>query len=188
MARGVPVVDADAVARDVVAPGTDGLAAVVAAFGEEMLAPDGTLDRKRLGARVFADEGARRTLNGILHPRIGAESMARLAALSSEGHGFAFYDAALLVENGLHRSFAGLVVVTARPEVQLARLMARDAITEAEARARVASQWPIERKVAEATHVIDNSGTLAELEARVAVVFAALVREHGAPARRAEGG
>ncbi len=187
MARGVPVVDADAVARDVVAPGTDGLAAVVAAFGDEVLAPDGTLDRKRLGAKVFSDEVARRTLNGILHPRIGAESMARLAALSSEGHGFAFYDAALLVENGLHKNFAGLVVVTARPEVQLARLMERDSITESEAMARIASQWPIERKVAVATHVIDNSGAREALEARVDEVFAALVREYGAPARRAEG-
>jgi dephospho-CoA kinase len=184
--RGVPVVDADAVARDVVAPGTDGLAAVVAAFGADVLAPDGTLDRKRLGARVFSDESARRTLNGILHPRIGAESMARLAALSSEGHGFAFYDAALLVENGLHKNFAGLVVVTAQPEVQLARLMARDAITEADAKARIDSQWPLARKVAVATHVIDNSGSRERLEARVAEVYAELVLAHGAPARRAK--
>jgi dephospho-CoA kinase len=187
MERGVPVVDADAVARDVVAPGTDGLAAVVAAFGAGVLAPDGTLDRKRLGQLVFSDEAARRTLNGILHPRIGAESMARLAALSSEGHGFAFYDAALLVENGLHRNFAGLVVVTARPEVQLARLMARDGITEAEARQRVEAQWPLARKVAVATHVVDNSGTRERLAARVAEVYAELVIEHGAPARRERG-
>ncbi len=184
LARGVPVVDADQVARDVVAPGTDGLAAVVEAFGPGVLASDGTLDRKRLGERVFSDEGARKALNAILHPRIAAESMGRLAALSGEGHGFALYDAALLVENGAYKSFAGLIVVTARPEVQLARLVARDAITEAEARARIDAQWPLERKVAVATHVIDNSGTREALAARVAEVYAELVRAYGPPARR----
>lgn len=113
----------DVVARDVVAVGTrDGLDAVVAAFGSDVLAPDGSLDRKRLGQRVFGDDVARRALNAILHPRIGAESMARLAALMPLGHGFALYDAALLVENGTHANFAGLIVVTARPEVQRARL------------------------------------------------------------------
>ncbi len=182
--RGVPVVDADAVARDVVLPGTEGLAAVVEAFGPEVLAPDGTLDRKRLGQRVFGDEPARLKLNAILHPRIGAESMARLAAVAAKGHAFALYDAALLVENGSHKNFVGLIVVTARPEVQLARLVARDGVTEAEARARIDAQWPLERKVAVATHVIDNSGTREELAARVAEVYASLVAQHGA---RAEG-
>lgn len=186
--RGVPVVDADVVARDVVAVGTEGLDAVVAAFGRDVLAPDGSLDRKRLGQRVFSDEAARKTLNGILHPRIGAESMARLAALMSEGHGFALYDAALLVENGTHTSFAGLIVVTARPEVQLARLMERDGATEAEARARIDAQWPLAKKVAVATHVIDNSGTRARLEARTLEVYAELVVAYGPPARNAEKG
>lgn len=186
--RGVPVVDADAVARDVVAVGTDGLDAVVAAFGREVLAPDGTLDRKRLGQRVFGDEAARKTLNAILHPRIGAESMARLAALMPAGHGFALYDAALLVENGSHASFAGLIVVTARPEVQRARLVERDGITEADAQARIDAQWPLARKVAVATHVIDNSGTRARLEARALEVYTELVVAYGPPARDAERG
>jgi len=183
-ARGVPVVDADQVARDVVLPGTEGLAAVVASFGADVLAPDGTLDRKRLGQRVFGDVEARRRLEGILHPRIGAESFARLAALGAEGHGFALYDAALLVENGSHRNFPGLVVVTARPDVQLARLVARDGSTEAEARARVAAQLPLARKVAAATWVVDNSGDRARLEARVASLYAELVVAYGPPARR----
>lgn len=186
--RGVPVVDADAVARDVVAVGTDGLDAVVSAFGSDVLAPDGSLDRKRLGQRVFGDEAARRALNGILHPRIGAESMARLAALVPQGHGFALYDAALLVENGTHTSFVGLIVVTARPEVQLARLVERDGVTEAEARARIDAQWPLARKVAVATHVIDNSGTRARLEARALEVYAELVIACGPPARNGERG
>lgn len=183
-ARGVPVVDADQVARDVVLPGTDGLAAVVSAFGPDILSSDGSLDRKRLGARVFNDEPARRLLNGILHPRIAAESFARLGALIGEGHGFALYDAALLVENGTHNNFAGLLVVTARPEIQLARLVARDGCSEAEARARIHAQLPLARKVAVATWVLDNSGSHARLAARVAEVYAALVVAHGAPARR----
>ncbi len=182
--RGVPVVDADVVARDVVAPGTEGLAAVVSAFGDEVLGPDGALDRKRLGARVFGDAGARRTLEAILHPRIAAESMARLAAHAGDGHGFALYDAALLVENGTHASLSGLVVVTARPEVQLARLVARDGCTEAEARARIAAQLPLARKVAVATHVVELAGGRERLEARVAEVYAALVLAWGPPAPR----
>ncbi len=183
-ARGVPVVDADQVARDVVLPGSEGLAAVVASFGADVLGPDGSLDRKRLGQRVFGDDEARRRLEGILHPRIGAESFARLSALSAEGHGFALYDAALLVENGSHKNFPALIVVTAQPEVQLARLVARDGLTAEEARARVAAQLPLARKVAAATWVVDNSGSRARLEARAAEVYAALVVAHGAPARR----
>ncbi len=97
---GVPVVDADEVARAVVQPGSDGLAAVVAAFGEAVLLPDGTLDRKGLGARVFADAGARATLNGILHPRIAAESGRRIAELDAQGFSLACYDAALIVDGG----------------------------------------------------------------------------------------
>jgi dephospho-CoA kinase len=182
--RGVAVVDADAIARDVVLPGTEGLAAVIEAFGRDVLAPDGTLDRKRLGQTVFQDAEARARLNAILHPRIGAESMRRLAELMSEGHGFALYDAALLVENGRHKDFEGLIVVTARPDVQLARLMARDGSNESDARARVASQLPLARKVAAATHVVDNSGSRARLEARVTRLYAELVVTYGAPARR----
>jgi dephospho-CoA kinase len=183
-ARGVPVVDADQVARDVVLPGTEGLAAVVEAFGPEVLDGGGALDRKRLGQRVFGDADARRRLEGILHPRIGAESFARLAALGAAGHGFAVYDAALLVENGSHRNFPGLIVVTARPEVQLARLVARDGCSAEEARARIASQLPLARKVSAATWVVDNSGERARLEARAAELYAELVVTFGPPARR----
>jgi dephospho-CoA kinase len=182
--RGVPVVDADRVARDVVQPGTEGLAAVVEAFGPDVLAADGSLDRKRLGQRVFDDPAARRRLEEILHPRIAVESFARLAALGTEGHGFALYDAALLVENGSYRNFPGLIVVTARPEVQLARLIARDGCTEQEARARIAAQLPLAHKVAVATWVLDNSSTLERLEARAAELYAELVVTFGPPAPR----
>ncbi len=174
-ARGVAVVDADLGAREVVAPGSEGLAAVVAEFGEGVLAADGTLDRKALGERVFGDEAARKKLNGLLHPRIGQWSAERFMALGAEGHELVVYEAALLVENGVHKSLGGLIVVTARPEVQRARLMARDGIDEAAAQARMDAQWPLEKKVAVATEVVDNSGDRAALEAQVAGLYERLM-------------
>ena len=166
--RGVAIVDADQGAREVVTVGSDGLAAVVDAFGEAVLAPDGSLDRKRLGARVFGDEAARRRLNGILHPRIAQWSAGRFVELAAEGHALVVYEAALLVENGAHKAMGGLVVVTARPEVQRARLMARDGLDAAAAQVRIDAQWPLAMKVAVATEVIDNSGDREALRAQVA--------------------
>ncbi|MCC6874423.1 MAG: dephospho-CoA kinase [Sandaracinaceae bacterium] len=157
---GVPIVDADKVARDVVAPGTEGLREVAAAFGEDVLAPDGSLDRAKLGERVFADEAARRRLNAILHPRIAQESMRMLFELGREGHAYAIYEAALLVENGAHRTMGGLVVVAADEATQIARIRARDGLDEAAARARIAAQLPLAEKIAAATWVIHNDGTL----------------------------
>lgn len=171
---GVPVVDADEVARAVVLPGSDGLAAVVAAFGEGVLLPDGTLDRKGLGARVFADAGARATLNGILHPRIAAESGRRIAELDAQGFSLACYDAALIVERGMAEAFRPLVVVATSPDVQRARLVARDGLTTAEADERLAAQAPVAVKLAAADHVIENDGTLEELRARALAVLAAV--------------
>ncbi len=149
--RGVSVIDADRVARDVVAPGTEGLALVLERFGGEVLASDGTLDRKRLGDRVFRDATERRALEAIVIPRIAQESMARFAALSEQGVRWGLYEAALLVENGTHRMLAGLVVVTANPVVQRERVMKRDNLTSSEAEARIEAQWPLAKKVAEAT-------------------------------------
>lgn len=177
--RGVAIVDADQGAREVVAPGSEGLAEVVAAFGEEVLAADGSLDRKRLGERVFGDEEARLKLNAILHPRIARWSAERFMALASEGRGFVVYEAALLVENGAHRGMGGLIVVTARPEVQRARLMARDGIDAAAAQARIDAQWPLEKKVAVATEVIDNSGDREALRAQVEGLHTRLVEAFG---------
>lgn len=174
LSRGVPVVDADQVARDVVLPGSDGLREVIDKFGSEVLAPDGTLDRKALGAKVFGDESARLALNAIVHPRIAAESARRLAGLSDKGHAFALYEAALLVENGVYRSLNGLIVVTARPEVQLARLCAREGLSEPEARARIGSQWPVSEKISVADWVIDNSDGREALQERVAALYEVL--------------
>jgi dephospho-CoA kinase len=164
---GVKVVDADRVARDVVAPGTPGLEAIVAAFGEEMLMPDGSLDRRRLGGLVFSDPDARKRLEAITHPLIAKEGLARLMALQSSDAPYLLYEAALLVEGGSHRNFPGLVVVTADPEVQLARLMERDGSTEEEARARIDSQLPLSEKEAMADVVIRNDGHLHHLREAV---------------------
>jgi dephospho-CoA kinase len=177
--RGVPVVCADAVAREVVEPGTDGHAEVVSAFGRGVVAADGTLDRKELARMVFNDAERLRALNAIVHPRVAARSAQRLAELATSGHALALYEAALLVENGVHQSLAGLIVVTASSHVQLARVMARDGATEAEAAARVRAQLPLARKVAEATYVVDNSGSLERLAARVAALYAELAVAYG---------
>jgi dephospho-CoA kinase len=173
-ARGVPVIDADEVAREVVAAGTPGLQAVVEAFGASVLDRDGALDRKALGQVVFADGGARRRLNAILHPLIGQRTAERAAALESQGEPLACYEAALLVENGLAAMFRPLVVVACDEGVQLARLRARDGLSEEEARARIAAQKPLAEKVAVADHVIDTSGTLAEVSARTDEVLRAV--------------
>jgi dephospho-CoA kinase len=178
-ARGVPVIDADEVAREVVAAGTPGLQAVVAAFGPSVLDRDGALDRKALGQVVFADDGARRRLNAILHPLIGQRTTERAAELASQGEPLACYEAALLVESGLVAMFRPLVVVACDERVQLARLRARDGLSEDEARARVAAQKPLAEKVAVADHVIDTSGSLADVAARTDEVLRAVCREAG---------
>lgn len=176
---GVPIVDADALAREVVAPGTPGLAAIVERFGSDVLLADGSLDRKKLGERVFSDPDARRALNAITHPRIAAAGMEKLRALADHPAPYRVYEAALLVENGMAKAFAALVVVTVDEATQLARLMARDGSTESEARARIASQLPLAKKVEVADHVIDNSGTPEATRAKVRALHDALVARFG---------
>lgn len=161
--EGVPVIDADEVAREVVAKGTPGLAAVVEAFGPVALAADGTLDRKAVGAIVFDDANKRAQLNAILHPAIAAASAAHFARLADR---LACYDAALIVERGLAEAFRPLVVVAAPRELQRARLIARDSLTEAEADARLDAQASVEAKIAAADIVIHNDSDLATLKTR----------------------
>jgi dephospho-CoA kinase len=165
--RGIPIVDADQLAREAVEPGQPALAEI-ARLWPQVIAGDGRLDRKRLGAIVFADPNARRRLEAILHPRISELCDARAAALAAAGHKLAFYEASLLVETGRHREFDGLVVVTASPETQIERAVARDHLTREQARARIEAQLPMADKVAVATHVIDNSGAPAATAAQVA--------------------
>jgi dephospho-CoA kinase len=172
-ARGVPVVDADALAREVVLPGAPAHVDVAAAW-PEVIAADGTIDRKRLGDVIFADAAARARLEAILHPRIAAAADARLALLAGDGRQLALYEATLLVESGRWRDFDGLIVVTASTETQIARVMARDGLSRAQAEARLRAQLPTEEKVRVATHVIDNDGTRAATEAQVDALLAKL--------------
>jgi dephospho-CoA kinase len=162
---GAVVVDADVLAREVVAPGTPGLRQVVSRFGPEVLTPGGELNRKYLGTLVFRDPEARANLEAITHPLVARLREERTRLAREAGARVLVYDAALLVEKGLHRGLDELIVVSSTPENQLRRLCARDGLTEEEARARVASQMPLSQKRAAATLVLENDGTKAELEA-----------------------
>ena len=171
--QGIPVLDADRLAREVVEPGQPALAEI-ARLWPQVLTADGRLDRRRLGAIVFADARERARLEAITHPRIVALADARAAALAAAGHRLAFYEASLLVETGRHRDLDGLVVVTASPETQVARAMARDRLAREEVEARVAAQLPLAAKVAAATFVIDNDGDREATAAQVAQLITAL--------------
>jgi dephospho-CoA kinase len=177
--RGAAIVDADQLARQVVEPGRPALAELVARFGTDILAPDGTLDRKRLGAIAFGDPAARADLGRITHPRIAAASAEAIATLAAAGANVVFYEAPLLVENGAHKQLAGLVVVSATPETQLARAMARDGLDAAAARARIAAQAPLEDKLAAATWVVRNDGDADTLAAEVDRVVREIEAKHG---------
>lgn len=156
-ARNVPVLDADRLAREVMAPGQPAHAEVAAAW-PQVIGPGGEIDRRKLGALVFSDPAARRRLEAITHPRIQELALTRARALAAAGHRLAFYEASLLVEAGRERDFDGLVVVTADEEQRLARVQARDQTSRDSALARLRAQLPVEQKLKLATHVIDNSG------------------------------
>lgn len=172
---GIPVIDADNLSREVVEPGTLGLARIVEEFGEEVLDTNGRLDRKRLGDIVFDDERARATLNGILHPLIGAAGAQHIADLQDDAAPYIVYEAALLVETGSYEAFSGLVVVGADEAVQKARLVERDGFTSEEADTRIASQLPLAEKTAVADYVVINDGDLATTRSQVAAVHEKLV-------------
>ena len=175
---GYPVIDADAIAADLVRPGSDTLRQIAETFGDDVLQPDGELDRDKLGQLVFKDEDARRKLNDLMHPAI----IRAMVDLSENFHGLVFFDIPLLFEefdaikaNGLE--FDAVWLVDANEEVQLARLMARDNIDEAYAREKIASQMPLEEKKSRAHAVFDNSGDLMNLYNQVDEVLEAWTGE-----------
>jgi dephospho-CoA kinase len=174
---GAVVIDADVLAREVVAPGTDGLDEVVAAFGPGVLADDGGLDRPALGAIVFGDEARRRVLEGIIHPRVRARAAEVEAAAPPDA--VVVHDIPLLTETGQAGSFEAVVVVDVPVETQVARMVGERGMSRADAAARVAAQASREDRLAIATYVVDNTGTLDELRARVAEVYDALVPAGG---------
>ena len=171
---GAVVVDADLIAREVVEVGTPGLVAVVAAFGREVLQPDGSLDRPALGRLVFADSTALATLNAITHPRIAERTTALFREAAEAGAEVLVHDVALLVEHGLTRHYDAVVVVAASPATQLDRLVRLRGMAEDDARARIAAQAPLEDKLAVATHVIRNDGPLEELAPQVERLWTSL--------------
>lgn len=183
---GAVVVDADLLARDVVARGTPGLAQVVAEFGEELVTESGELDRPALGAVVFADPGRRRALEAIIHPLVRAAG-AELEASAGPGS-VVVHDIPLLVEVGRGAEFDVVVVVDVPPELQVERMVADRGMTPDDARARIAAQATREERLAVADVVIDNSGSLADLEERVREVAAHLLeRQDTTRARDVEG-
>lgn len=176
---GIPVVDADAIAREVVEPGEPAYGEILEAFGDGVRGPDGSLDRKRLGAVVFNDRQARARLNAITHPRIAQRSGERMEALQKGPHPYVIYEAALLVENGIYKAFDALVVVAADRATQLHRLRMRDGSTEEDARARMEAQLPLENKVEVADYVVHNDATPEETEQQVREVHQALLARFG---------
>lgn len=171
---GAPVIDADQVARDVVAPGSDGLAAVVKQFGRAVLLPNGQLNRAALGMVIFADPAARHRLEDIIHPRVNAVIERWFGSLT-EPLGIA--DIPLLFETSREDDFDLIVVAACRPDQQLARLVARTHLSEADARNRIAAQLPLADKVARADYVIDTGGTKDQTEARTKAVWKKLQSE-----------
>ena len=169
---GCHVLDADATAREVAAPGTPGMKAVVDAFGDDIVDSDGTLDRAKLGAIVFADETKRLQLNSILHPFIIRAQDEQMRQWENEDpQGIAVVDAALMIESGGYRRFDKLVVVHCRPEVQLKRLMSRDSISREDAERKIAAQMSQEEKKSHADFLIDSSEGFAETRQQTESLF-----------------
>lgn len=173
-AQGAVLIDADAIARQVVEPGTEGLAAVIAAFGRDVLKPDGGLDREKLGEIVFADPARLAALNGIVHPLVGA----RMAELEKDAgqDAIVVHDVPLIAENNLAAGYDLVVVVDAPEHAQLERLLKHRGMSQEQAEARMAAQVSRDKRLAIADLVVDNSSSLAELDRQVGDLWAELRR------------
>jgi len=175
---GCEIIDADLLAREVVEPGQPAWTTIVAEFGQDVLTGDGTLDRKKLGAIVFADPERRRRLEAITHPAIRERFQARLDELAEQGFtGIVVFDAAVMIESGNYKNMDRLVVVVTDEPTQMARLRGRDGTDDAEGRRKIASQMPLAEKAKLADYVIDNSGDRQATAEQVRRVFAALMSE-----------
>jgi dephospho-CoA kinase len=172
---GVPTIDADTLARDAAAPGSPGLAAIVARFGPSILNENGALDRRKLGAIAFGDPGARHDLEQIIHPIVRARTAEWFAALETTSQPFAIADIPLLYETGRERDFDEVVVTSCAEDTQIRRVMRRDSVTEEEARQRMAAQLPTSEKVRQADYVINTDGTFEETNQQVRKVYESLV-------------
>ena len=183
---GVPVVSADELSRVVVAPGSEGLRLVVEKFGPEILGDDGGLDRRKMASVVFRDPERRRELEAILHPRIRDRFEQVLDALEKAGHEVAVYEVPLLFERNLQGEMKAVILVTAPMDVRVARVRARDDVTETEVRARIAAQMDEDQKRRRADYIIENNGSLDDVRREVEFLMARFLRI-STPARRPEG-
>jgi dephospho-CoA kinase len=163
----VPTIDSDVLAHQAVAPGSAGLAAVVARFGPNVLDSQGQLDRKRMADIVFSNPLARKALEAIIHPEVQRETNAWFAGLDSRRHPFAIADIPLLYEVNRDRDFDAVIVVACAPQTQLQRVMTRDGLSEAEARRRIHAQLPIEDKIRRADFVIHTDGSIEDTNRQV---------------------
>lgn len=168
---GVPTVDADALAREAIAPGTEGLAAVTERFGRGVVDSTGALDRRKVAQIIFADSGARRDLEAIIHPFVRSHADQWFRRLDAGKHPFAIADIPLLYETGTSDLYDAVVVTACLPEEQVRRIVARDRVTETEARQRLAAQLPIDEKIRRADYVIRTDGSHAETDRQVREVF-----------------
>ena len=175
---GCVILDADLIAREVVAPGEPALAQIAAEFGRDVLQSDGTLDRKKLGAVVFGNAERRKRLEQLTHPAIRDRFQRHLTELEAKGFdGIVLWDAPVMIESGGYRDMDKLVVVATDEATQSARLRGRDGIEAAEAQRKIGSQMPVAEKAKLADYVIDNTGDRAATEARVREVHGALLRD-----------
>jgi len=178
--KGLPVIDADELAREVVRAGTKGLSEIAQAFGPEAIGPDGELDRKRIGEWVFGHPENLAKLEAIVHPRVRELQDQRRRELEARGEAIAFYDVPLLFEKKMEPLFDRILAVVCSPEPQIARLMARNGLSRAEAEVRIRSQVPADEKARRAHDVIWNDGDLASLEAAVDGYLAKIRASQGA--------
>ncbi|OLS39732.1 dephospho-CoA kinase [Alkalihalophilus pseudofirmus] len=160
--HGYPIIDADKIARDVVEPGMGAYEAIVGQFGREILFEDGTINRKKLGSIIFKDEKKRSELNQIVHPAVRREMLAQKDRYEAEGHETIIFDIPLLFESNLFHLVDRVLLVYVDKQIQLNRLLDRDQAGSEDAKARIASQLPLEDKKSRADYIIDNSGSLEE--------------------------
>ena len=171
---GVPVLDADKLAREAVVPGSPALAAVSARFGPTVMRADGSLDRAALGRIVFSDRAARADLEAIVHPEVYHRISEWFASTPPKTR-LAIADVPLLFETGHNHDFDRVIVTACTPAEQMRRLIARDGLSEADARARLNAQWPIEEKVARGDYIIRTDGTLADTDVQVKKTYEMLI-------------
>jgi len=175
---GAHVIDADRVAHELLAFGTETYDRIVHAFGDGILKPDRKIDRKKLAQIVFFDSGKRLLLNRLVHPEVGSEIRRRISNLEqSSSNGIVIVDAALMVESGGYKMYHRLIVVTCDPALQISRVMNRDGLTEKEARARIESQMPVEEKLKFADYVIETSGTMEQTRDQIQAVYRDLLAQ-----------